>query len=401
MATYYDLIISGSGPVGCLLAYLVAHENVRVGIIENKKPQKNLKNGRSFAISYAHGQALDAVKLWQGVATTKTDIKDIVVSKEGTRKGLIYRAQDMGVSALGFLVNEHALRTTLFHAITQHPRIDWLCPHEVVHHTQHPSYLELHLDTKETLRTSLWIGAEGKNSPMRQHISPHTCSWSYDQKALVFTVHHTQDHNGRAFEHFTSKGPLAFLPLHNQSSAVIWSLEAPMADALTTSPTTLLHALLHHFGWGLGDMTLASPVAAYPLDLIMPLHHAQGRQLLVGDAAHSIHPVAGQGLNLGIRDAFILADHLKNRYQLGLDLGMGLEDYLKRRRADYRSMAGATHGLVLGLQQKWTSPLWAFGTTFVDMCAPLKEAITRHAMGLGIDPTIDNLSHGEPDHAHI
>ena len=385
-----DIAISGAGLIGSMLAYGLARQNIRIALIEKREPEKNLNANRSFALSYANACVIKSLGL---KIALEEPIEHITVSKQHTRQGLRYHASDMGVSALGFMIPEAHLVETLQNATKNHPLIQHFRPNEVVRYHEHINHIKLEFKNGETLDTKLFVSADGKHSPMRSDISPKALSWPYMQKALCFTVKHTKPHERQAFEHFTDAGPLAFLPIKNQMSAVIWSLQSDLADQLTQNKKTLLHALLNHFGWGLGDFTLASKIGTYPLSLELPRAQALGRRLLIGDAAHTIHPVAGQGLNLGIRDVFALINHLTERQELGLDIGLGLNNYTQKRTFDHSSMAFVTHGLVLGLEKKWTTPFWRWGTRAVNLCPPLKETLVRHAMGFGIDSNLDALSH--------
>ena len=393
MTHSFDIAISGAGIIGSLFAYALAHEKIHVALIEKRELEKNLKTGRSFALSYANACILKNLGLWTDVSLSHTPIEHIIVSKQGTRQGIHYRAQDMNVDALGFMVQEVNMIKALRNVTLKHPFIHWFCPQHIHHSSLDPYGITLELDDGLSLKSKICVGADGKNSFLRQQISPHTLSRNYAQKALSFTIAHTKPHHNRAFEHFTNVGPLAFLPLSDQRSAVIWSVHSDLANRLSQAPSTLIHALFNHFGYGLGTLSLVSPILSYPLSLELPWTQNSNRQVLIGDAAHTIHPVAGQGLNLGIRDVFALADHLKKRHELGLDLGLGLDSYSKRRTLDHRSMAFATHSLVHALETNWTTPLWRLGAFVIDLCAPLKESVVRQAMGFGIDSELDTLCH--------
>lgn len=386
-----DLVISGGGPLGCLLAYSLARAGFSLALIERNKPQKIFKGDRNFAITYASAKTLEKFSLWTELARTAEPIQHILVSQQHGRGTLHYHASEMSVGALGFMVNEKDLKQVLWQAVRKEKNIQILTEEEVVQHATDTHTISLELRSKKSLSARLWIGAEGRTSPMRKALCPHALSWAYGQSALSFIVEHTEPHDGRAFEHFTPFGPLAFLPLPRHRSAVVWSLKHQTAKDLLATPKKLLHALIHHFGWGLGHLSLEGDVAHYPLSLLLPWTQAKGRRLIIGDAAHTIHPVAGQGLNLGLRDVFVLTAHLTTLRTLGLDFGFEpyLKTYVKKRRFDHLSMASFTHGLVEGLERKLSAPFWTLGTSAVKAVPPLKRLITRHAMGLGIDPVLD------------
>jgi 2-octaprenyl-6-methoxyphenol hydroxylase len=258
----------------------------------------------------------------------------------------------------------------------------------VVAHVLTPSSIRLSLKSGDVLEAALWVGAEGRHSSLKQHVSFGQTRRHYGQHALVFDVAHTEAHGGRAFEHFTPDGPLAFLPLQGKRSAVVWSLSSELALSLKENPEALLHALIQHFGWGLGELTLAGDVSAYPLSLEMPWQTVSPRCLLIGDAAHAIHPVAGQGLNVGLRDVMRLVDHFQKTKERGLDSGSltVLQAYDQQRKKDRWSMAAVTHALVRGFERpalrRPAAVAWDASVGMIKAFPVLKRRIMRHAMGL-------------------
>jgi 2-octaprenyl-6-methoxyphenol hydroxylase len=194
----------------------------------------------------------------------------------------------------------------------------------------------------------LLVGADGAKSAVREAAGIAIHGWDYDQSAIVTTVAHERDHNGRAEEHFLPAGPFAILPLTGKRSSIVWTEMKSEAERIVALPDAEFHAELEkRFGLKLGDIEVAAPRRAFPLGLFTARSFIAERLALIGDAAHIIHPIAGQGLNMGLRDAAALAEVIADTARLGLDPGDSnvLERYQRWRRFDTMSMGAATDGL--------------------------------------------------------
>lgn len=381
-----DLLISGSGLIGTSLACALAKTGLRIGLVDPLHPGQKKEDGRLYAISYGSAADLRDWGIWERVEAHVTPIQKIRITQKGGGDGLTYQATDVGVEALGFMVPSLLLQQAVWEQLKTCQDITLLMPDTVKAWKPDDRGLCVTLESGLAFRTSLLAGAEGRMSRLREAIGGSTLKHPYNQTALVLTVAHSQEHHHIAFEHFTPDGPLAFLPLQGKRSAVVWSLSPARAAALAADPHVLLHALIHHFGWGLGDLRIVSPIQTYPLSLIMPYQTWDVRTVLLGDAAHVIHPLAGQGLNVGLRDVAILSQKIRQAHALGLDIGSItlLEQMGKERRGDHWSMAALTHGLVRLFQ--WDNPLLnrgvALGFWGVQRFSPLKKFLTRRAMGV-------------------
>ena len=211
-----------------------------------------------------------------------------------------------------------------------------------------PNGIEVHLADGEKISTRLLVGADGARSKIREQAGIATSGWNYDQSAIVTTVAHERDHHGRAEEHFLPAGPFAILPLTGKRCSIVWTETAREAERMVALPDDEFHAELEkRFGLQLGDIKVIGPRRAFPLGLHTARAFIAERLALVGDAAHIIHPIAGQGLNMGLRDVAALAEAIADAARLGLDIGSAdvLERYQRWRRFDTMTMGVATDGL--------------------------------------------------------
>jgi 2-octaprenyl-6-methoxyphenol hydroxylase len=245
----------------------------------------------------------------------------------------------------------------------------------------------------------LVAAADGKNSPLRKAAGIATLAWSYPQTGIVATVRHAEPHRGIAVEHFLAAGPFAILPMTEQRASIVWTERAALAPRLLAlDDEAFLAELARRFGDHLGALALAGPRWSYPVSFLHARRIVAPRLALVGEAAHVIHPIAGQGLNLGIRDVAALAELIVDARRLGLDIGSAevLQRYESWRRLDAMLLAGVTDGLNR-LFSNSLAPVRAardLGLAAVDRLPPLKRLFMRHAMGLSGE--LPRLCRGEP-----
>jgi 2-octaprenyl-6-methoxyphenol hydroxylase len=244
----------------------------------------------------------------------------------------------------------------------------------------------------------LIVAADGARSRLREIAGIETFGWEYGQSAIVTTVAHERDHHGRAEEHFLPAGPFAILPLTGRRASIVWTEEAAEAERIVALPDPAFHAELEQrFGLRLGDIQVAGPRRAYPLGLSVARSVTAERLALVGDAAHVIHPIAGQGLNMGLRDVAALAEVIADTARLGLDFGAGtvLERYQRWRRFDSLAMGIATDGLnrLFSNRSDALRLVRDVGLGLVDRLPTLKSLFIREAAGLTGD--VPRLLRGE------
>jgi 2-octaprenyl-6-methoxyphenol hydroxylase len=238
----------------------------------------------------------------------------------------------------------------------------------------------------DTVRAELVVAADGKNSPLREAACIRTVAWSYPQTGIVVTVRHERPHRGVAVEHFLPAGPFAILPMTGNRSSIVWTERAERAPALLALDDAAFHCeLAARFGDFLGAVAVEGPRWSYPLSFLHAARYVAPRLALVGEAAHVIHPIAGQGLNLGIRDAASLAECLVDGRRLGLDLGdaQALDRYERWRRLDTIVLASVTDGLNRLFSNAVPPVKLArdVGLAAVGQVPPLRRFLMRHAMG--------------------
>jgi 2-octaprenyl-6-methoxyphenol hydroxylase len=243
------------------------------------------------------------------------------------------------------------------------------------------------LGNSDVIAARLLAAADGARSPIRERAGITSHGWSYGQSGIVTTIAHERDHNGRAEEHFLPAGPFAILPLKGKRSSIVWTEEAGEADRLVALPDAdFLAEAEKRFGLHLGEIALAGPRRAYPLGLSIARSFIAERIALVGDAAHVIHPIAGQGLNMGLRDVAALAETMADAVRLGLDPGGAavLERYQRWRRFDTMTMGVATDGLnrLFSNRSDMLRAVRDVGLGLVDRMPKLKSFFIREAAGL-------------------
>ncbi|MBD8546669.1 UbiH/UbiF/VisC/COQ6 family ubiquinone biosynthesis hydroxylase [Sphingomonas sp. CFBP 8760] len=387
-----DVIILGGGLVGSTLALALTASGLTAAVVDPADPAVMLApgfDGRASAIASASGRMLEAIGIAPALAGQGCAIRQIRVS-DGLEPGKLDFVPDADDGALGTMYENKLLRRALFDAATASPAIDLRMKTRATTVERGPHGVTATLDDGSTLRASLLVAAEGRNSPTRAAAGINVARWSYDHAAIVGAFHHERPHEDIAFEIFYPAGPFALLPLVDDAvghrSAIVWSVKAEHGPGLVKlSDRGFLAEASARMGGFLGELSAPSPRASYPLGF----HHAAritaDRLVLVGDAAHGIHPIAGQGLNLGMRDVAALAEVLVEGRRLGLDLGDAqlLARYQRWRGLDTLAVAAATDGLtrLFGVPGRTASAVRRFGISAVNAIPPLKNRFMAEARG--------------------
>ncbi|WP_033920611.1 UbiH/UbiF/VisC/COQ6 family ubiquinone biosynthesis hydroxylase [Sphingomonas sp. 37zxx] len=387
-----DVLILGAGLVGSALATALGSHGVTATVIDPADPATILAadyDGRATAIASASHRMLDAIGVGARLAGKGCPIASIRVS-DGLEPGALDFVPDAGDGALGVMYENRHLRAALHGTAAETPGVDVRMNTRAVHVERHDAGVTATLDDGSTVTAQLLIAAEGRNSPTREAAGIRMAKWRYQHVAMIATFGHEYPNDNCAYEIFYPAGPFAILPLgddeHGHRSALVWTVhENDAPGMLKLSDRAWLHEAEKAMGGFLGKLGPLSKRTSYPLGF----HHAatitSNRLALVGDAAHGIHPIAGQGLNLGFRDVATLVEVLVEGKRLGLDLGDAqiLARYERWRGLDTFLVALATDGLtrLFGIPGKSASAVRRFGISAVNAIPPLKNRFMAEARG--------------------
>ncbi len=359
-----DVIIVGAGMAGMTLALALESGGLKVALVEKQPFAEQLDigyDGRASAIAYACFRQWKALGVGEALEPLACRMDEIFVTDgrlPGAATGrplpffLHFTAGEIsdrtGDEPLGYMLENRHIRKALHDRIVARG-IRLIAPAAVIDNREDGSFAEVDLDTGETLRAPLVVSAEGRKSRLRDAAGIDHVNWDYDQSAVVCTVQMERPHNHVAYEHFLPTGPFAILPLNDNRACIVWSEKHAKAKALMAVGDELFHEhLLARFGEFLGEIGTVGPKFIYPLGLGLAEEMHKGRLALLGDSAHGIHPIAGQGLNLGLKDVAALAEVLIEAARLGEDIGsdLVLERYARWRRFDNVSTSAIMDGFV-------------------------------------------------------
>jgi 2-octaprenyl-6-methoxyphenol hydroxylase len=349
-----DVVVGGAGFAGLALAIALRQglgEAFAVTVVDPALGAAASKDPRASAIAAAARRLFEAINVWDAVADKAQPILDMVVTDskldDAVRPTFLTFGGEVeeGEPFAHMIENRHLVDVLVARAneLDVDLRVGAVAGFEHMPHA-----IEVMLAGGGTLSTRLLVGADGARSKIREQAGIVTRGWNYDQSAIVTTVAHEREHNGRAEEHFLPAGPFAILPLTGKRSSIVWTENAHEAERIVALPDDEFHDELEkRFGLRLGDLEVVGARRAFPLGLFTAREFIGERLALVGDAAHIIHPIAGQGLNMGLRDIAALAEAIADAARLGLDVGGSqvLERYQRWRRFDTMTMGVATDGL--------------------------------------------------------
>jgi 2-octaprenyl-6-methoxyphenol hydroxylase len=385
-----DVMIIGGGLIGGPLACALATAGLSVSVVDAEDPAAAAAagfDGRALAVALSSQRLLATIGLWPALVPFAAPINEIRVSDGTSPLFLHYDHNALGDDPFGWIVENHGLRRAVAARLAELPAITRFAATAVAGVERGAGRASAVLADGRRLTAAVAIAADGRASPTRTAAGIGVTGWDYGQAAIVCTVRHSRPHNDTARERFLPAGPFAILPLPGQRSSVVWSETAHLVPPIVGQDDAgFLAELKSRFGGHLGDIALEGPRFAYPLSLQVASAYWVPRLALAGDAAHGMHPVAGQGMNMGLRDVAALAEVLVDAKRLGLDLGSPtvLARYGRWRRFDNLLMLGVTDGLVR-LFSNDLGPLKVargLGLAAVDRMAPVKRLLMRHAMGL-------------------
>jgi 2-octaprenyl-6-methoxyphenol hydroxylase len=359
-ADNFDVIVAGAGMAGASLALELAHGGLATALIDPQPFAAQVApsfDGRASAIAYSSFRAWDVVGVGAVLAPQAQRIEQILVT-DGRSPGaasptpapvfLRFDSAEIAEAAdgepLGYMLENRLIRAALATAVSQ-ADIALMAPARVAAVEVEAARTRVKLEDGRVLTAPLVVGAEGRGSIVRRAAGIGVIGWDYPQKGVVATVRLARPHNGVAYEHFLPAGPFAILPLTDDRASLVWTERLAAADALRDARPEVFGSLLQRrFGDFVGQVEVEGPTFVYPLALQLAERLTAARTALVGDAAHGIHPIAGQGLNLGLKDAAALAQVLVDAARLGEDLGSEavLRRYAAWRRFDNVTLAAAT-----------------------------------------------------------
>ncbi len=388
----YDILIVGGGLAGNCLALALKDSGLRLAIIEantREQLQNSPAGNRALALSAGTVKLLQALNAWNGLELQAEAIKNIHISDQGHFGKARLSAKKQGVDALGYVISARDIETHIAKLVEQ-AGVKQICPARVVGLISGPDAVNVSLKQgKQSINLSakLLVGADGGQSSVRKLLEISQQVTEYGQTALVTTIKSSVPHNNVAYERFTQSGPLAMLPINDNECSVVWTRTQEQADNLMKgSEADFLAGLQECFGYQLGALILTAPRVAFPLSLIRADNMVVGRAVIIGNAVHQLHPVAGQGFNLGIRDVAQLAEIILEQQRNSADVGdkAMLNHYAESRQKDHDHTIGFTNSVVKIFSSDWLPMAAArsISLALMDHIPAAKSVLAKHAMGL-------------------
>ena len=404
----YDIVIAGGGMIGTSLALALAPLGLRVAIVEaveRRADQQPSFDDRSTALSRSTQRMFEAMELWPAIVAAATPIRNIHISDRGRFGFSHISAEEQRVEALGYVVINRVLGSVLQQALAESDDVDVICPARIVGVTLQAgnasAVVEHDSGEQKIVGCSLLVAADGANSSVRDMLGIAAQTQRYEQRAVIGNLLPEKSLDHRAFERFTEQGPLALLPLADDRAGFIWTVSEDHAErVLALDDAEFLREFQEQFGYRLGTFSRVGKRASYPLLLSKAARLTATRSVLVGNAAHGLHPVAAQGFNLGMRDVAALCDCIADTRRETDSFDPGSEQLLERyanwRRDDQNKLVRFTDGLVklFGSSRRPLRALRNLGMLGFDLVPGVRSLFARHTMGLA--GRLPRLSRGVP-----
>ena len=390
----YDVVIVGGGMVGLAMAGKLLELGLQVALIDPKPVETEWSQDsidqRVSAITRASERLFREIGAWNHIANEDKSAyqRMYVWDGESTHGKIEFDASLIAEPNLGHIIENRVLRRALFRTIETHRQLDWLCPETCQQVEYHDDYAELRLESGQRLTSRLLVAADGAFSWLRKASAVGQKQQPYGHKAIVCTVKTDKPHQKTAWQRFDHHGPLAFLPLADEHlCSIVWSVDEPRAkQLLALDKAAFAESLEQTFETTLGRVELVSEPVAFPLFERTAEQMVQNRLALIGDAAHTIHPLAGQGVNLGFSDALELAQTIETSLNKGADIGLlhRLRPFERARKSETKAMQLAMQGFKRLFEQEFPAIQMArsYGLALTNQHPLLKQQLIRKAMGL-------------------
>jgi len=376
MVERYDIVIVGGGMVGAALACALKHTSYRIALID--AAITHAEDKRFIALNHSSCVLLTNLGLWHALAAGAAAIREVHVSHRGHFGTTRLNAAEMRLNELGHVVPAKYINIALYDQLAALEKLTLLRPAKLISLDQHESHATLTIETptgNKTLDASIVIAADGTHSTVRELLNIQTETIDYQHKALVTVTELQRDHHHIAYERFLAEGAIAMLPLTGLRVATIWSGKENDIDALLKlSDADFLQQLQHHFGYRLGQLQKTEQRFSYAIKLVKAKEQIKHRVMLVGNAAHTVHPIAAQGLNLALYEIAVLAEHLSKQ----LDLS-DIPSFLKQQNASinishYLTRLFSTDFCLFNTARQ-------IGMVGLDMCIPIKQKFAQRVLG--------------------
>lgn len=396
----FDICIIGGGPVGLAVAAALSWDAVArsaeharplsVALIEQNDIAPTLTtkfDGRTIALAHQGIELLKCAGVWKELQQHAEPMQHIRIADQHSSLKLDFHAEELGVGPFGFMVENRHLRSALWQQVKKQKNVTVFCPASVKDFSLDGHMASVTLNNGDTINAALIIAADGRFSPSKKKQNISNFGFSYEELALTCTIEHSNPHNNIALEHFLPEGPLATLPLTGNRSGIVWTAKPDTVKTLLDlDEDDFLQLLAQHGAGWLGDLKLHTPRVSYPLSLQHAHTYTAPHFVLVGDAAHVMHPIAGQGFNMGLRDVACLVRLIEDARTRGLraDDTSVLTQYEMRRRHDNQSMLAATDLIdrLFRSGNPLLKPARKIGLALVDAIGPLRRYFMAQAMGL-------------------
>ncbi|MEL7067733.1 MAG: FAD-dependent hydroxylase [Cyanobacteria bacterium J06581_3] len=382
----YDVVVVGGGIVGLTLACALRNTELRVAVIESQSAQQAASRARAYAFSPVSARILDGLGLWDEVGPQLTHFRRVKLSDADYRKALTFRPEDGRGDAVYYSAEHTVLMRSLQSAVQSASNIDYWCESAVLEQTA-PNQLTVNARGEQlTFETQLVVGADGARSGVRDRAQINTFGWKYWQSCITAVLEPEHSHANTAYEKFWPSGPFAILPLPNNRCQVVWTAPHHEAKGMLALPKDeFLAQLTTRYGDQMGGLRLVNEPMMFPVQLMQSKQYVKPGVALVGDAAHCCHPVGGQGLNMGIRDATALAEVLQQAALRGEPLGS--LKVLKRYERWRRTENWFTLSLTDFLNRAFSNRFWPLliarrvGIWVISSISPLKRLILQLMTG--------------------